>query len=103
MSKDWNNILETAKVTAAMLNGGAYDVHPLHLAYAMLNADAFMNGTLWSKCPNCGDPYKTSDEGADTTLCSQKCREDYTFYLMRESEQNATFNKKLLTFLPRLR
>lgn len=54
----------------------------LHRAYYLVNT----SGVEWGKCPNCGSPYRLDTEGADATVCSRECFEDYIGYLAEEAE-----------------
>lgn len=58
------------------------DAHPLHTVYALINKDVRDNGAEWSKCANCGFPYRLSEEWSDGTVCSPRCFRDYTAYVM---------------------
>lgn len=54
--------------------------HPIHRMYAQINIDVRDNGTPWSKCANCGQPYVIT-EMTGSTICSDKCEREYTAYL----------------------
>lgn len=48
-------------------------VHPAHIAYKLINLDAQENGTYWSKCIDCGQPYIVADSPGDKNFCSAEC------------------------------
>lgn len=78
----WEEHLGRGRLVAQALNeGGTYNVDPLHMAYALLNADILAGGPQWYKCANCGKPY-SSAQGANETVCSMKCWDDYLAYVM---------------------
>lgn len=49
--------------------------------YAEINIGIRDRGEKWSKCPNCGQLYQLTDEWNDTTVCSDRCAEDYLAYV----------------------
>lgn len=51
-----------------------------HRAYEKIN-EQVKAGRPWAKCPNCGDPYPLDREGADGTMCSTECWDDYAAYV----------------------
>lgn len=66
---EWREKLQTAR---ALYNG----TKPvLHIAYELVNEEA-KRGTQWSKCTNCGSPFKGHGE-----TCSDKCYDDYVAYI----------------------
>jgi len=82
----WEEHLGHGKLVAAALNeGGTYNVDPLHMAYALLNAEVLAGVATWAKCPNCGDPYNRAQEGSNETTCSQECWDSYLAYVTQEA------------------
>lgn len=57
------------------------DAPLIHKMYALINIDVRDNGTHWSKCANCGDPYVVEPGGSET-VCSESCASQFTSYLM---------------------
>jgi hypothetical protein len=55
--------------------------HPIHKAYAAINIDVRDNGATWSKCANCGDPYKLTEAWSAAEICGDACWRDYMAYL----------------------
>jgi hypothetical protein len=55
--------------------------HPLQKMYAEINIGIRDRGEVWSKCPNCGEPYQITEEWTDPTVCSQECGDDYARYV----------------------
>jgi hypothetical protein len=45
-------------------------MHPVHIAYALINHDVQTNGTKWNKCLDCGQPYIIT---GDLNFCSRAC------------------------------
>lgn len=56
--------------------------HPIHKMYAAINKDIRDNGAQWSKCANCGNPYKLTEEWSGSEICSKSCETEYITYLM---------------------
>ena len=80
--KTWEEHLDHGRLVAQALNeGGTYDVDPLHMAYALANAETLAGTAFWSKCPNCGNPYNGAQEGANDTTCSRACWDVYLAYV----------------------
>lgn len=57
------------------------EAHPIHKMYAEINIGVRDRGERWSKCANCGDPYRLTEEWNDTTVCSQSCFDSYLEYV----------------------
>jgi hypothetical protein len=55
--------------------------HPIHKMYAEINIGIRDRGEVWSKCPNCGEPYQITEEWQDLTVCSEACYSGYLAYL----------------------
>ena len=53
----------------------------IHKMYALINIDVRDNGTHWSKCANCGDPYVV-ESGGSLTVCDDDCAREFEAYLM---------------------
>lgn len=58
------------------------DAHPIHKVYAAINIGIRDRGERWAKCPNCGDPYQLTEQWDDTTVCSERCGQEYAAYVM---------------------
>lgn len=52
------------------------NAHPVHQMYAAINKDIRDNGARWSKCANCGCPYKVTENLGDT-VCSERCEREF--------------------------
>lgn len=81
-SKTWAQYCILGAEIADVLNDGeTYDVDPLHMAYALLNADIkYGRSQPWAKCMDCGMPFET---GKSTNFCSEAC-ENATLAYMHE-------------------
>jgi transposase len=55
--------------------------HPIHKMYAEINIGIRDRNEVWSKCPNCGEPYQLTEEWQDPTVCSEACYSGYLAYL----------------------
>jgi hypothetical protein len=55
--------------------------HPTHKMYAEINIRIRDRGERWSKCANCGDPYRLTPEWDAQDICSDRCFKDYMRYL----------------------
>jgi hypothetical protein len=62
---EWSEMLAKAR----LVNDGSEPV--LHTAYRLVNEDV-ANGSHWSKCMNCGSPFKGSGE-----FCSNGCGAEF--------------------------
>ncbi len=60
---EWQEVLAQAR----LVNNGTEPV--LHTAYRLVNE----SGESWSKCMNCGSPFKGSGE-----FCSNGCGQEFT-------------------------
>ena len=69
------------RIAAALNHGGTYNVDPLHMAYALINAEVMTGTARWNKCPNCGTPYSSAKPGSNETTCSAKCWVAYQVYV----------------------
>lgn len=69
---EWREILAQAREN--------HHGYVLHAAYALVN-EQVMSGIAWSKCTNCGCPYRMDSEGATDAGCSPDCHEDYSLYV----------------------
>jgi hypothetical protein len=79
-----------------MTNSSGYDpdailadpnAHPIHKMYAEINIGIRDRGENWSKCPNCGQPYQITPEWDDLTVCSERCANEYTSYVLMRGIQ----------------
>lgn len=71
---EWKQILKEARARGD-------DTKPvLHTAYDIVNAQV-KQGILWSKCANCGSPYKIKEDWANDTVCSEVCQSEYDNYV----------------------
>ena len=85
LSKKWVDYVIHGQEVADVLNdGGTYSVDPLHMAYALLNAD-IKNGRChpWAKCKDCGMPFEVGT-GRGTDFCSEDC-ENATYEYLAET------------------
>lgn len=72
-SPEWAEVLAQA--------GQRYDPqtqYRVHVAYEIVN-EQVTAGIAWSKCANCGSPFKGVSE-----ICSEDCAGEYSAYLMEE-------------------
>lgn len=72
-SRDWAEVLRQAEER--------YDPqtqYRVHVAYEIVN-EQVAAGIAWSKCANCGSPFKGSSE-----ICSLTCADEYSRYLEEE-------------------
>lgn len=57
-------------------------VHPTHIAFKLINFDSQINGTYWSTCINCGQPYVVAEaEGINDSFCTLVCEQETADYL----------------------
>lgn len=57
-------------------------VHPVHIAFDLINTDVRENQVPWNKCMDCGQPYVVDEEpGSNGMFCSEKCEEATRVYL----------------------
>lgn len=79
---EWKEKLAEARATS----DGTRPI--LHLAYELINQAVALRGEHWSKCMNCGSPYrhqaKTEDRWTDDSICSQECLDEFEVDLSRE-------------------
>ena len=58
------------------------DSHPVHIAYAQINIGIRDRGEQWSKCHNCGDPYRSEQNEYNmeyiSMCCSRGCMREFT-------------------------
>lgn len=52
-------------------------MHPEHALIAAINADIAQNGTSWTKCANCGQPYQLTEQWVSGTVCSEQCDREF--------------------------
>lgn len=58
------------------------NVHPVHIAFELINHDVQVNQVLWNKCLDCGQPYVVGEEhGSNGTFCSEQCERATREYL----------------------
>ena len=58
------------------------NAHPIHKRYAEINIGVRDRGERWSKCVNCGEPFRYDQEPAvSIELCSERCADAYDAYL----------------------
>jgi len=65
---------------AAAMQAAGDDRYLIHIATALVNEEA-VAGIPWTKCMNCGSPFKIVLPWTDATLCSEACRQEYLNYL----------------------
>lgn len=84
---EWSAVLAEARAERQNLLeaglGGGPDDYVLHRAYGIVNRQQ-ATGTPWGKCTNCGSPYKRDSEGADETVCSSTCWQEFCDYIQSE-------------------
>lgn len=55
--------------------------HPVHQAYALINADVVHDNVRWNKCLDCGQPYIIGEGEGNSTFCSKACEDDTIEYM----------------------
>ena len=53
------------------------EAHPIHKMYAQINQSVRDRGEVWEKCANCGEPYMHTPEWSASTVCSQRCFDEF--------------------------
>ena len=58
------------------------NAHPIHKHYARINIGVRDRGEKWSKCHNCGDPYRSEQNEYNmkyiSMCCSRGCMREFT-------------------------
>jgi hypothetical protein len=57
------------------------EAHPVHKMYAEINIGIRDRGERWSKCMNCGTPYRFTSIWDNPVACSQTCLTEYVAYV----------------------
>lgn len=73
-TSEWKGVLERAR---RQWRPGRPPV--LHLAYGLID-EQIKAGIPWTKCPNCGSPFRT-DYRSTGNVCSDECWDAYAEYL----------------------
>jgi len=50
----------------------------VHRMYAEINVGIRDRGEQWSKCANCGEPYQWTEDWSESTVCSQRCFDEFS-------------------------
>lgn len=58
------------------------DSHPVHKQIAEINIGIRDRGERWEKCANCGDPYQRTPAWDVGGVCSERCGDDFSDYLL---------------------
>jgi len=70
--QDPNRYINQLKDQFPTLYQENHNEHPIHLAYILINEDVRVNGTVWKKCMDCGNPYVIG-ENTGIYFCSDVC------------------------------
>lgn len=70
---EWSDVLWTARARGE-------EGYVLHTAYDIVN-EQVKQGIVWSKCANCGSPYKQTEDWTNNIVCSYACHQAYVDYI----------------------
>lgn len=80
VTPEWGELLVAAREQGAKLYEEPY---LMHVAIAMVNTQVEYHGIPWTKCMDCGCPYRLDlpVAGRTSEFCSEECYDAYTDYL----------------------